>query len=144
MRNLYKYSKPYSGKDPVLDDGDVFEAFIPVRWVEGNTAENDATARNETEHNPNEQVHGPDKTVNDLHEQENEQEKEPSREQLILDLIRVNPAITYHEAADTLSVSYSTARRGFQALRESGTIDRIDSDRRGTWRILTPPQPSRE
>lgn len=22
MRNLYKYSKPYSGKDPVLDDGD--------------------------------------------------------------------------------------------------------------------------
>ena len=24
MRNLYKYSKPYPGMDPVLDDGDVF------------------------------------------------------------------------------------------------------------------------
>ncbi|PLS30396.1 hypothetical protein Uis1B_1765 [Bifidobacterium margollesii] len=29
MRNPYKYLKPYSGKDPVLDDGDVFEAFAP-------------------------------------------------------------------------------------------------------------------
>jgi ATP-dependent DNA helicase RecG len=35
MRNLYKYSKPYPGMDPVLDDGDVFEAFVPVRWAEG-------------------------------------------------------------------------------------------------------------
>ncbi|WP_152973471.1 hypothetical protein [Bifidobacterium aesculapii] len=38
MRDLYKYSKPYSGKDPELDDGDVFKAFAPVRWVEGTDA----------------------------------------------------------------------------------------------------------
>ncbi|MFC5222524.1 DeoR family transcriptional regulator [Bifidobacterium leontopitheci] len=131
-------------------------------WVEGGTAEGDATIRDETARDPNETVHDlheqendPDETVNGLHEQENEQVNDPheqeyeqvqapSREQLILDLIHENPAITYHGAADILNVSYSTVRRGFQALRESGTIERIGSDRRGTWRILIPSQPPRE
>lgn len=29
-RNLYKYSKLYSGETPVLSDGDFFEAFVPT------------------------------------------------------------------------------------------------------------------
>ena len=29
-RNLYKYSRLYSGREPVLEDGDVFRAFVPV------------------------------------------------------------------------------------------------------------------
>ncbi|MBT1174169.1 hypothetical protein JS530_01335 [Bifidobacterium sp. LC6] len=68
MRNLYKYSKPYSGKDPVLDDGDVFEAFVPVRWVEGTTAEDGLPAHDEAEY-------GPAGTVHDPHEQEKIQMK---------------------------------------------------------------------
>lgn len=34
-RNLYKYSKVYSGLDPELTDGDVFKAFVPVRFTDG-------------------------------------------------------------------------------------------------------------
>lgn len=125
----------------MLDDGDVFEAFVPVHWIEGTTAENDLPVHDKTVSDPNE-------AVNDPHEQENEQENEqvkaPSREQLILDLIHENPAITYHEAADALKVFYSTTRRSFQALREPRAIERIGSDRRGTWRILTPTQSLRK
>ena len=29
-RNLYKFSRLYTGKDPVLEDGDQFTAFVPV------------------------------------------------------------------------------------------------------------------
>lgn len=29
-RNLYKFSRLYTGRDPVLEDGDQFSAFVPV------------------------------------------------------------------------------------------------------------------
>ncbi len=32
LRNLDKYSKLYSGKVPILEDGDVFRAFVPVEY----------------------------------------------------------------------------------------------------------------
>lgn len=32
-RNLYKFSRLYTGKDPVLEDGDQFAAFVPVPSV---------------------------------------------------------------------------------------------------------------
>ncbi|MCC6099232.1 MAG: ArsR family transcriptional regulator [Coriobacteriaceae bacterium] len=28
-RNLYKYSRPFLGRDPILEDGDIFRAWIP-------------------------------------------------------------------------------------------------------------------
>ena len=34
-RNLYKFSRLYSGEDPVLVEGDCFEAFVPVPDVAG-------------------------------------------------------------------------------------------------------------
>ena len=34
-RNLYKFSRLYSGEDPVLVEGDCFEAFVPVPDVSG-------------------------------------------------------------------------------------------------------------
>ena len=35
-RNLYKFSRLYTGKDPVLEDGDQFTAFVPVPPVMAN------------------------------------------------------------------------------------------------------------
>ena len=32
LRNLEKYSRLYSGKVPVLEDGDVFRAYVPVEY----------------------------------------------------------------------------------------------------------------
>lgn len=37
MRNLCKYSRIYSGKEPILEDGDMFSAFVPVRFVDGSS-----------------------------------------------------------------------------------------------------------
>lgn len=38
MRNLDKYSRAYSGREPELCDGDVFRAFVPVDFVDGTGA----------------------------------------------------------------------------------------------------------
>ena len=32
LRNLNKYSKLYSGKVPILEDGDVFRAYVPIEY----------------------------------------------------------------------------------------------------------------
>lgn len=108
MRNLYKYSKPYSGKDPVLDDGDVFEAFVPVRWIDAGHDEQ-----------VNEQVTGLS-----------------GRETALLDALRADPSITYARAATLLGVSYATARRTFLSLRKRGLVRREGSDRKGVWHVL--------
>ena len=54
------------------------------------------------------------------------------------------PAITYRQAAVALDVSYTTVWRTFRAMQEAKLIERTGSDRRGTWRIPTPPQLSHE
>lgn len=33
LRNLTRYSLAYSGLEPVLKDGDIFKAFVPVRFA---------------------------------------------------------------------------------------------------------------
>ena len=40
-RNLYKFSRLYTGKDPVLEDGDQFTAFVPVPPVMASVGENE-------------------------------------------------------------------------------------------------------
>lgn len=66
------------------------------------------------------------------------------KERRLLELLRENPAITYRQAAIALGVPYTTVWRTFRAMQEAKLIERTGSDRRGTWRILTPPQISHE
>ncbi|MBT1174170.1 winged helix-turn-helix domain-containing protein [Bifidobacterium sp. LC6] len=61
-----------------------------------------------------------------------------------MELLRNNPSTTYRQAANALSVSYTTVWRTLRAMQEAGFIERTGSDRRGTWRILTPHQTSHE
>ena len=50
-RSLYKFSRLYTGKDPVLEDGDQFTAFVPVPPVMASMMgdEGDREAASETE-----------------------------------------------------------------------------------------------
>lgn len=49
-RNLYKFSRLYTGKDPVLEDGDQFTAFVPVPAVmEGVAISSDERAHGKSE-----------------------------------------------------------------------------------------------
>jgi len=51
-------------------------------------------------------------------------------------LIKQNNKITATEISKQLKVSLSTAKRKIKALKESGHIERIGSDKAGHWRII--------
>ena len=47
-----------------------------------------------------------------------------------------NPYITQQQMADKLQVNRKTIQRGLNSLKEKNIIERIGSDRKGSWRIL--------
>lgn len=65
-------------------------------------------------------VKPPDDTVNDT----------------VFSLIKQNNSITAHEIGERLNMSLSTVRRKIKGLRELGKIERIGSDKTGSWRII--------
>ncbi len=51
-------------------------------------------------------------------------------------LIKKHKKITATEISEQLNVSLSTAKRKIKALKESGQIERVGSDKTGYWRII--------
>ena len=54
----------------------------------------------------------------------------------LFNLIKQNNKITATEISKQLKVSLSTAKRRIKALKDSGQIERIGSDKAGHWRII--------
>ena len=65
-------------------------------------------------------VKQPDDTVNDT----------------VFSLIKQNNSIKANEIGERLNMSLSTVRRKIKRLREHGNIERIGSDKTGSWRII--------
>ena len=57
-RNLYKFSRLYTGKNPVLEDGDQFTAFVPVPPVMASMMGNEGDRKTAKETERNEVVSG--------------------------------------------------------------------------------------
>ena len=57
-------------------------------------------------------------------------------EEEIMKNIIDNPYITQQQMADKLQVNRKTIQRGLNSLKEKNIIERIGSDRKGSWRIL--------
>jgi len=106
VRNLYKYTRIYSGQDPQLIDGDVFTTIIPLgRSVTPGVTEEVTEMVTQGEAN-------------------------------VLRLIAENPAITQAAMAARLSVSRKTIAARLRALRDKGVVTREGSDRHGRWIVL--------
>ncbi|MDR1421376.1 MAG: putative DNA binding domain-containing protein [Coriobacteriales bacterium] len=111
VRNLYKYTQMYSGKEPELIEGDMFQAIIPL---------------NRTQDVPN------DVPINvPINVLINATEKE------VLDLITENPKITYAALAERLSLSSRTIQRSIAKLQGIGHIRREGSRKSGYWEIIS-------
>lgn len=112
VRNIVKYSKVYSGMIPEFIDGDVFKTKIPLNGTVNGTV--------------NDTVNG---TVNDG-------VKLTPTEQAVLDCIRENNLINVAEIVDCTKKGRSTIMRTIKALKEKGFIQRVGSDKTGSWEIL--------
>jgi len=114
VRNLYYYTKMYSGREPELIDGDVFRIIVPL-VSSGET--------NDTNHD-----------TNDTNRDTNEVEENGKKTAAIIQAIRENPSITLLEIANLTSLSRSTVSRAIKTLKQLGAIKRVGSTR-GKWEI---------
>ena len=63
-------------------------------------------------------------------------EKVTENEQQILSLLLEDPAYTYTNLSERLSISRKTVSIRIKSLKEKGLIKRIGSDTKGYWEIL--------
>ena len=114
VRNMYKYTKIYSGGVPELKEDDIFRAYIPL------------TA--------NDHINVTQNVTQDVTQNVTQNVTEKQFE--ILKLIKINNKINQGEIAEKLKISRRTVIRNMNELQEKGIIKRIGADKNGHWEIL--------
>lgn len=118
VRNLYKYSKYYSGNEPSFIEGDVFRITVPLD--ENYSYDYQIKMQeNETKNDDLFKKYGLNKN-----------------ELAILTLIIENPQITQQEISSLTKISLSTVKRILPSLQKKGVLKREGSKRSGVWIII--------
>ena len=138
VRNLYKYTKIYSGGEPELIEGDVFKTILPLTGIGaiGSTGEasyigvsvEKSDAAGLSLPNGNDFGNGNDNG----NDNGNELKKNKA---VILDLIRSKPHITLDELVIVTGKSKRTLSRETKEMQEEGTLRRLGSARAGYWEV---------
>ena len=112
VRNLFGYSRYYSGKDPTMEEKDIFMLSVPLKVHAGNEP------LNETLNEP----------LNNF-----KPETQESLSERITDQIASNSKITKQQIAENLNVSLSTVKREMNAMQMEGLIMRDGARKNGKW-----------
>lgn len=113
MRNLYKYSKIYTGKEPELIDGDEFKAFVPVAYVDTPSSRGPAT-------------HGGQASAGSVDEAR-------SVKDVILDMLDTKVQVTSHSVAAAAHVTVRTANRYLLKYVSSGVL--VVAAKKGKFKV---------
>lgn len=124
VRNMYKYTKIYSGGVPELKEDDIFRAYIPL-IASKNGYTNDHI-------NDHINVHLNDNISEYISNSLTENEIK------VLKVIKENSHITHIEMANKIHVSEKTVRRITKKLKEKGIIKRVGANKNGYWEIIKP------
>ena len=119
MRNLFKYSRFYSGREPEFIEGDIFKIIVPLD-------ENlmvDCTTQSTTQ------------STTQTATQLMIQAMADSPEKEILQLIDGKPSISQKEISEKLSTNLNTIKYRIRKMQESGILGREGSSRKGKWII---------
>lgn len=124
VRNLFRYSRLYSGRDPQLREGDVFRAVIPL-----------AAARSAVPPAP---IHSAaldgDGNLDILSLADAAPDLE-NTQQIILRLLREDPGLTQQQLQERIGCSLRTIKRGMARLQQRGILTRLGNNRTGTWQV---------
>lgn len=118
VRNLFKYSKYYSGQIPEFIEGDIFRIIVPL---------DDTYSYDFGQNGQSNQLNQSDQSNHvQLSEDEN----------LLLNLIKEYPDMTNLLLAEKLGWSVSRVKYYIQKLKQSQKIRRKGTSRSGSWEIL--------
>lgn len=117
VHKLFKYTKFYSGKDPVFEEGDVFRIVVPMDddYSFDMGIGSGKTGTNGT----NDTIRG---TIG-------------TDARRILDLIKQNPGITQKQMQEETALSLRTVKRIVSELQNSGKLIRQGNNRSGKWQV---------
>jgi len=111
VRNLYKYGRRYSGKEPELIDGDVFRIVVPLDDAYSFNADNDKA-----------QLKRDDCAINcALIEKE------------VLNYLSERPQATQVELAKSIGKSRRSVQDAIAALKDKGLLERTGAKKNGHW-----------
>jgi len=114
VRNLYHYSRRYSGKDPELIDGDVFRIIIPL---------NEEYSLESKSQNSKEVFFCGVCCSSD--------------EIAVINILQHNPSVLQQEIADTLGKSIRTIQMIITKLKNKGLVEHEGSRKKGKWAVKT-------
>jgi len=111
LRNVYKYSKIYSGSDNIVFlEEDIFKAIIPLAFKVTGKGTSKGTGK---------------VTV-----------KVTENQKRILQLIGKNNIITTLELSEKVGISQRKIKENLRKLKESGLIIRVGNERTGHWTLI--------
>lgn len=115
VRNLYKYSKYYSGKEPEFIEGDVFRIIVPL---DAEYLDNKLTTQATQAAVKNGELIG------------------ENIESAILDLIALDTTLSQSQIAKRLNLNLNTVKYYIRKLRKTGKIERLGSSQKGKWVVV--------
>lgn len=113
VRNLFKYSKIYSGEEPVFDEGDVFRITVPLDESEDNFTQTTQTTQSAT--------------------QTTQSENSTSSSEIIYRTIAACSTITQREIAEKTGLNINTVKYYIRKMQANGIIERAGTSRNGHW-----------
>ena len=111
VRNLFKYSRFYSGGEPEFIEGDVFRIIVPL----DENLTNDDIIQSPT--------------------QSPTQSKASTTEKAILQLIGNHPELSQKELAEQLELNLNTLKYHIRKMQKDGRIERQGTKKKGKWII---------
>lgn len=130
VRNLYKYSKIYSGKDPEFIEGDVFKIIVPLNedlinesLGQIDTQANTQAASIDTQAVSNDTQAAPIDTQVDTQDNIT----------MILSYIKSNPTASQPKIAKELGININSLKGTIRKLRKVGKIEREGTSQKGKW-----------
>lgn len=133
VRNLFKYSKFYSGQNPSLSEGDVFRIVVPLdESYSYDYALGKAESANDTIGTNSDTIGTNSDTNSDIISNLRNFSDEEST---IINLIKENALLTQKQMQEKTGYSLRTVKRVMAKLQKDGSIIRIGNNRSGKWKV---------
>ena len=112
MRNTYKYTQLYSGKNPIFEEGDIFRTIIPLKKIATQKVGGENVPRNVPQ----------DVSRMSLEDMKN----------VIISMIKKDNRVSRKYMAETLGVSEKTITRYIKAIP---SVRYVGKGKNGHWEV---------
>ena len=118
VRNLFKYSKFYSGEEPEFVEDDIFRIIVPLNdgYLDDGSQNTTQLIQNTTQSAQSTTQSIAVKVIAD-----------------ILTLLKQEPDLSQKQIAERLALNVNTVKYYIRKLQEKGKIERVGSPRKGKW-----------